>query len=665
MPPGFAVRFEDLTFGLAAQAGRWILWVPVGLGLGIGGYFSLRFEPAHSLVLLCVGAVGVFVWLAWILRHGIGLLPFLCAMIALGGVAAKWRSDLVAGPVLGWRYYGPVQGRVVDIDRSASDKLRITLDQVRLDRIAPRKTPQRVRVTLHGPERRPRPGAIIQTTAHLSAPPGRVEPFGFDFRRHAWFQRLGAVGYTRVAWVLWEPEDANSLKTRVFALRMAIAGHLKNRLGPDTGGVAAAITTGVRSGIPRDTTLDLRQANLAHLLAISGLHMGLLVGFVFALIQGALALTPLALWLPARKIAACVALIFGAFYLALSGGSIATERAFIMVATLLCAVLLDRQAITLRAVAVAATILLLMQPEALVSPGFQMSFAATIALIVVFRTFADRNFAAKGLMGGAIGLVVSSLIAGLATAPFAAAHFNMMSHYGLVANVLAVPVMGAIVMPAAVFAVILWPIGLSWLPLWVMDLGLRWILTVADVVSGWPGAVSFIPQPPAGVLAGLAIGALWIILWQGAARHLGWACLAVCAFVWATSHRPDILISETAGLVGLRGADGLALSRAKGEGFAASVWLENDGDPALQAHAAARPKTLAVRHVLGKGVPECGQDVLILNHEPATKPECDYLGPKSLRETGAMAGWIRDGHITWISARDVTGMRPWSGWRDQ
>ena len=268
-----------------------------------------------------------------------------------------------------------------------SDAVRLTLDRVKLDRVDPDKTPHRVRISLHGDATlgiRPEPGLRVMTTAHLSPPSGPVEPGGFDFQRHAWFAELGAVGYARVPLLAVSVAEFD-LRQEVFRIRMAVSARVRDVLPGDTGGFAAAVTTGDRSGMSKGVLEDLRASNTAHLLAISGLHMGLLSGFVFAGLRLLFALIPMiALYWPARKMAAVGALMAASVYLALSGGNVATERAFIMVAVALCAILLNRRALSLRAVAIAALIVLTLRPEALMGPGFQMSFAATTALVAVF-----------------------------------------------------------------------------------------------------------------------------------------------------------------------------------------------------------------------------------------------------------------------------------------
>ncbi|MEY8841164.1 ComEC/Rec2 family competence protein, partial [Cribrihabitans sp. XS_ASV171] len=445
-----------------AQRGYLFPWAPVCLALGIGGYFSLRWEPGLGLLCL-LGGFGLFAACA-ALRWPGAFSPLLwaLALAAFGVVLAAERAHRVGGPVLGWRYYGPVEGRVVALDRSASDALRVTLDAVRLGDLPPDKLPRRVRLSLHGPESVLIPGARVMTTAHLSPPQGPVEPGGFDFRRHAWFMSIGAVGYTRVPVLTAEPPGPG---LRVFALRMAASERIRAALPGDVGGFAAAVTTGDRSGVGQEALEALRASNLAHLLAISGLHMGLLTGFVFAALRIGFSLVPaFALRAPVRKLAAVGALAVAAGYLALSGGNIATERAFVMVAVMLCAVLVDRRAISMRAVAVAALVVLLLRPEALLSPGFQMSFAATVALVAVFGAMRDAEWrVSQGWRGAVFGLVISSAVAGLATAPVGAANFNTLSHYGLLANLASVPLMGSVVIPAAVLAALLAPFGLDWI----------------------------------------------------------------------------------------------------------------------------------------------------------------------------------------------------------
>ncbi|MEM6728893.1 MAG: ComEC/Rec2 family competence protein, partial [Pseudomonadota bacterium] len=437
----FRAAFATGCEGLQRQRGHLITFAPVFFASGIGLYFGLSREPAlpvfAAALLVALGLAAV----SRPLRHTSGPLFAGLACLALGFCAAGLRAHMAGGPIVEFRYYGAIEGRVVAMDRSSNDAIRLTLDQVRLERLAPAETPRRVRVALYGQEGLPLPvpGSHAMLTGHLSAPPSPAEPRGFDFERHAWFLHLGAMGYTRSPVVTFAPPEAG-LALAIFRARMALSAAIQERMEGEAGAVAAAVTVGDRSAMPRAVTDALRQSNLAHLLAISGLHMGLVTGFVFGLVRFSFALYPLlAMRWPTRKIAAGAALAAGVAYLGLSGGAVASERAFIMAAMVFGAVLAGRRALTLRAVALAALIVLALQPEALLGPGFQMSFAATTALILVFRWISDREtFGMPGWLRPAFAVLVSSAVAGAATAPIAAAHFNIVSHYGLIANLASV-----------------------------------------------------------------------------------------------------------------------------------------------------------------------------------------------------------------------------------
>lgn len=673
---------------LAAHRGRLFLFVPVLLAVGIGIYFALPREPRAAewgalAALAALTALG-----ARRVPEAASPLAIGCTVVILGVLVAGWRAHQVAAPVLSFRYFGPIEGRIVGIDRSASDAIRLTLDQVVLEGVAQSRTPARVRITLQGdqPHIVPEPGLRVMSTGHLLPPPGPAAPGAFDFRRLAWFDRLGAVGYVRVPVLVAEPAAAGSRGLRVHRLRMQISAAVQDRLPGHRGGFAAAILTGDRSGIAQAQLEDLRRSNLAHLLAISGLHMGLLTGFVFGLLRLVFALIPpLALRVNTRKLAALGALAAGAFYLMLSGGNVATERAFIMVAVMLVAILLDRRAISLRSVAIAALVILLLRPEALLGAGFQMSFAATIALVVVFRWLSDARLLRTNLPRWALpvaSVVICSFVAGIATAPVAAASFNRVAEYGLIANLLAVPLMGTVVMPAAVLAAILTPFGLEHLALALMGPAIDWILAVAGFVSALDGAVVPVVAPAPHVMPMLGLGALWLIIWQGPARWAGAAVMVLALLAWAQTERPALLIAPDGAVVGLMGLEGRVLSRARSGRFAAESWLQSDGDAATPEAAHARgpagPSDPVVHlraagfdvvHLSGqRGIAEIDAlcvagRIIVASVTPDAPPAgpCQLFTPATLRDTGAVAMWPGPDAPRIRTARAASGLRPWSG----
>jgi competence protein ComEC len=665
---------------LLAARGQLFVWVPVFIGFGIGIWFSLPFEPVlwHYVVLFALFILGA-VSTIWGPDLGRPMFLILCCVTA-GGIAAGIRAHLVAGPMIEFQYYGPVTGRVVDIDRSQSDALRITLSEVVLDNVDP--APRFVRVSIQGAA--PEPAQMVMLTAFLSAPSAATEPDGFDFRRTAFFRGLGAVGYTRSPVLLWQEAPADL--QRVDRLRTYLSHGLMAAIPNDAGAFASGAMTGDKSGITQDTVQALRDSNLAHLLAISGMNLAFLSGFVFMLIRYGLALVPvLALRVNSKKIAAVVALGVAFFYLLLSGANVATTRAFLMIAVMLGAILLDRQGLTMRSVAISAVILLLWQPESLLDPGFQLSYAATVVLIGAYHVV-DRQILAQKLprwMMPVYAVVLTSVLAGIATAPFAAAHFNRFTDYGLLANLLTAPAMSLLMAAGAVVA-ILAPFGLAAPALWVLEQASAWILFVAHWVSGLQGAVTMIVVPPAVVLPLISVAGIWILVWQGRRRWLGVPFLGLALMLWGIAPRPDLLISADGRLVGWMGAMGRALSSPTGAGFSAENWLQDDGDLVTQEEAAARPGFLGPKQarafwvgdvtgvvLVGKGATTAFQAACAAHNlvivpaalDPSLLPDgpCTRIDRDILDNTGALGGYWRDGVLTLYPSRQAP--RIWSGGR--
>ena len=675
---------EGYLVRVAAARGQLFPWSPVFVAVGIGSYFGLAYEPGAPSVAALSGAGALLTAIA-VKGPELWRIPATGPALGLAGfLLATAQAHIVAAPVLPFRFYGAVEGRVIDIDRSFSDQPRLTLDRVVLDDVPAEKTPRRVRIALHDTSGGfvAEPGTTILMTAHLSPPDGPTEPGGFDFQRLAWFSGIGAVGYARTpAVILAPPED--SLGLTAFRMRMVLSKAMQTGMGGQSGAFGAALMTGDRSGISQATNDALRASNLSHIISISGLHMGLLSGFVFALCRYGLALfPPLALRINTKKLGAAVALLAATFYMILAGPDVATRRAYIMAAVVLLAVLADRRAISLRSVAISALICLVLAPESLVEPGFQMSFGATLALIVGFEHWAKVQHRPPKLMRPVAMAVLSSLIAGLATAPISAAHFNRIAEYGLLANLLAVPVMGLIVMPAGVMAAILGPLGLAGPALWLLDQGCAIILLIADRVAEMRGAVLPVVKPPEFILPLLGLaGVTMLIASQRLLRGLGVSGVAAALAIWALAERPVLLISGDGTLVGVMTASGRVLSKPKGGGFIAKNWLQNDGDRADQATAFARPafqgqKGLLTAEVaghplrvyVGKGAAaraegSCSQGAIVVLPEPlqvAYAPQCQVFDAAKLSRTGAMALYLGKGGPVWLSAHAAAGDRLWN-----
>ncbi len=671
----------------ATQRGKLFAWVPVCLGIGIGLYFSLAQEPGRGLVGLLGIAVLLGGGLAWRGPEQVQPAAMALALVAAGMLSGVARSQILAAPVLGFRYYGPVEGRILLVDRAISGKLRLTLDQVVLARMDPAKTPSRVRIAIEEaqPGLQTDPGLRVMTTAFLSEPPAPSEPGGFDFQRMAYFMQIGAIGYTRVPVLVAAPADPGWGVLFFNRLRQTISVSVRAQIAGDAGGFSAAILTNDISGISQARLNSLRISNLAHALSISGLHMALVTGFVFSMFRYGIALIPpLALRVSSKKVAAAIGLAAATFYLALSGAAVATERSYLMMVVILVAVLLERRAFSMRSVAMSATILLVVQPESLIDPGFQMSYAATVGLIAAFEALSGLRgklwHPPRWIATGAT-LVMSSFVAGAATAPFGAAHFDRMSSYGLLANVLAEPLMAFVVMPAAVISAILAPFGLEAPALWAMGAASQGILLISDWVAAMPGAVVPVVQPSAVVLPMLTLGLIWLILWQGWLRAAGGLVAVAAMVLWSLSARPDLLVADTGGLAGLMTPDGRALSKGTGDTFAARAWLQDDGEFVAQPEAAARAGfsgakgnqrfnvgAISAALLSGKGAAAevattCRKVRLVILAVEVTAPApagCLVLDQRLLRRTGALAIRVQGADLSFRATAAAQGARPWT-----
>ena len=554
--PGARLR-SWLAEQVAAQASRWRLWGPVAFGGGCAGYFALRFEPAFWPLAVAVAAAAS----AWGLAKARGasrritwpLLMIAC--MAAGLAAAKARTAFVAAPIAP-ALSAPtvVEAWVVDVDSPGQRGARVVIAPVWIRDLAPNQTPVRLRATVRGEP--PRPGEAIRLFAILNPPPPPASPGAYDFGRNAFFQGLGGV-----AFALSETRQADPprppwrlrLEMAVNGARYALAERIVARLGERTGGIAAAMTTSHETWISQDDMDVMRDSGLAHILSVSGLHMAIVGGFVFFAVRLGVAAWPwLALRAPGKKIAAVAGLLAVWAYLVVSGAPPPAERAAITASIAFMAILLDRQAVTMHGLAVAAFIVLAIQPEAIVTPGFQMSVAATAALVALVEAWptGPREISApwpilavQRFAGWITAAVAASLVAGMATGPFSMQHFNRTAMYGLLANLGTSPVADFVLMPALALGAALEPLGLGAPFLRVAGWGVDLMLAIGSWTASLPGAVRTIPSAPDFVLPIAFLGVIFICLWRGRLRWLGLP-LAAAVLVWPRAPAPDLWIGE-------------------------------------------------------------------------------------------------------------------------
>ncbi|MCO5129673.1 MAG: ComEC family competence protein [Xanthobacteraceae bacterium] len=579
--------------------GRLLPWVPVAFGTGIALYFSADREPvawlAATVALAAFGA-------AVLLRHrkAFAATLMLAAMVA-GFAVAALRTAWVAHPVLAQPIYSAALQGFVEAREARERTDRFVLRVTELTAARGAVALKRVRLAVRKGTAPP-VGSFVALKARLLPPLSPLRPGAYDFGRDLYFQGIGASGFVMGAIGTRDPPAGGGWRLRYATimqdLRDAIDARIRTALDGDNRAIATALLTGRRDAITPPVNDAMFVSGLGHVLSISGYHMAVVAGVVFFAVRALLALVPgLTVTFPIKKWAALAALAAATFYLLLSGAEVATRRSYFMTAVVLIAVMADRRAVTFRTLAIAAMIVLIAAPESLVHPSFQMSFAATLGLVALVQIGMPKLFAAPdnsaaaraALWGGReiVTLALASLVAGLATMPYAAFHFHRVTPYGVLANLAAMPVVSGVVMPAGLIGLIAAPFGLDRVFWDIMGLGIDWMIAVAVWVAALPGAIGRMAAFGSGPLLLASLGIVLLGLLRTPLRWSGGVALAA-ATAWAVSvAQPDVLVAGDGHSVAVRGDDGrLRMMQSAKNTFLVREWLAADADGRGQADAA-------------------------------------------------------------------------------
>lgn len=464
--------------------------------------------------------------------------------------------------------------------------LRITLSQVTAEKTKFRKPLPKVRITLRGKTALaleiPQAGDLVSIKAVLLPPPGPVAAYAYDFRRKAYFDGLSAIGYGTGSLKILKTSSKQTLSHWVEAQREKITAHLATLIGDKEGAIAAALVTGDRSGID-DTLRDaFANSGIAHILAISGLHLSIIAGLVFLIIRRGLCfIPPFALRLNTKKGAAGAAIFFTFLYLALADFALPAQRAFIMTSIIMLAILVDRTALTLRNVAFAASFILLLLPESLLSVSFQLSFAAVISLVAGYEALRfplaswashQKNTLRKGVLYTG-GICLSTLLATAATTPLTIYTFNRFTLHAIEANLISIPLLSFVIMPLLLFFFVLCLAGVEGWIAPAIKLSIALMIRIAERVSSWEGSAINIPQISIRTLSFFIFGALLLCLLKTRLRTSGFVLL--CFFLWGvcTPQKPEYFVSADQKLIAKVAEDGTGVVNAlRPTRFARETW---------------------------------------------------------------------------------------------
>lgn len=583
------------AFSADFDAGRSVIWYALLYCAGIAFYFSLGSEPS-PLFLLSASLFLFFVVVAGY-RRGTEYRLLLAALIILAGAgAASLRTETAGAPAIDRPRTATLTGFVESLEKNGG-RIRAQIRVADLSGFGRGERPGHVRISYRANETSLRIGDGIRARARLMPPQDAVIPGGYDYAFLMFYDGVGATGYA-----LGRPEPI-SLGSPPFDLKIAaaidnfrvkIADRIVSRLGNGReGALAVALLVGDRSLLDDETENALRGAGLAHILAISGLHMALFAGAVFFALRAALALFPrLALRHPIDHWAAFAALLAATFYLVISGASVATQRAYVMMALILVGRILGRRALTYRSVSLAAVFILTATPEALLQPGFQMSFAAVVVLIAAYeevtrrralkirilernRSIARRIF--DRILFGLTALALTSIVAGTATGVIGAYHFQRVAPLGFFVNVVAMPIVTLAVMPFGVLSLAVIPLGLEGLTLPVMGYGLNVMVEISVAASRLtPGEGLIGAQSACGTLL-IAAAGLVLCLFPVGYRRLSYVPLALGAAAMALTDPPDLYISADGRNIAFRTESGAFYTTASRLNFESEVWLRAEG----------------------------------------------------------------------------------------
>jgi len=711
--PSLAQLLEGLRREVDAQWERVLLWTPVAFGAGAAAYMGLPREP-QGLTAWIVALAGVAMALvARRLSKAAAVLAMsgLAAVVGLGFLAAKLHSDAVAAPIAPAGVTS-VEGYVVDVEAPSERGPRLLIAPVDIEGLAPARTPVRVRIVVPqagGPETTPAPGSVIRVLTLLDPPPGPAAPGAYDFARDAWFEGVGGVGLALrppEPVSLAPPPLALRFEMAVNALRWTIAsrlaGDIRQVMGPNDGGaagLAVAVTTSHQDWLAATDRDALRGSGLAHMLAIAGLHTAAVSGFAFFAIRLLIAAWPwLSLRVSGKKVAAAGGLIVVAAYLLLSGAHPPARRAAITAGAAFVAILADRRAVSLHSLALAALVVLLIEPEAVLQPGFEMSFCATASLVAMAELW-PRRAAASGLPWALaalqkgrdwlVALCMVSFVAGAATGPFAIQHFNRVANYGVFANLTADFLASAVLMPLLALCLIAEAadagVGQVAPLFWLAGWAARGVIAIGHLFSEAPGAAIAMSSAPTIALTVSYVGIVFACLWRGRLRWIGLP-MAMAVALWPRPAAPVAWIAGDGGDAAIvAGGEAVAL-KPQTRLYATQTWAQHrnlrlPAEPAAALEAlydcdrsACKPKAFvrpAIAAWWTKRKPRSdqvadlcqGAEILILRADVDPPPACRgvrIFTREMFEKYGAAEIFAAPGGWRFEWSQPLRGERPWS-----
>ncbi len=559
-------------------------WLAVGLGSGIGLWFLLAKPWQWVAVFSAMALVALGATAIWGRRDDRAQIVTAAVSVSWAialGVALIWtRSAVVGVEPIERPTFQYVDGTILEREEQpARDRVRLTV--AARDAELARAVKYRVNVLTGADRPELAEGARIRFRSRLMPPSAPILPGSYDFARRAWFDGLAATG--SVVGDIEIVERAAPDEDWLASVQRKLSSHVREQLGGSPGTIAAAFASGDRGAIAERDEEAMRDSGLTHLLSISGLHVSAVIAAAYFLALKILALWP---WLTLRVrlplLAAAIGALAGIAYTLLTGAQVPTVRSCVGAVLVLIALALGREPLSLRMVAVAACVVLLLWPESLVGPSFQMSFAAVIVIVALHNMTPVRAFLAprdeawpRWFTRRIAMLFLTGLAIELALMPIVLFHFHRAGLYGAVANIIAIPLVTFVSMPLIAAALLFDLAGMGGPAWWMVGQSLDLLLAIAHFTAEQPGAVKLTPRFGVGTLLLFVGGGLWIALWKGKFRLAGLLPITAGALLIVNAPVPDVLISRDGRDVGIAGQnDRLLVLRDSEDSYARQNLVE-------------------------------------------------------------------------------------------
>lgn len=568
-----------------SEQSRWIHWLPVGLILGISTYFSLYDEPR------------IYIYIALL------LITTLLIMHASKYPQYKLFTYITSGFCIGFCTIGlhvcfNITPMFSDVQNSESiigyiesieshpykddNSCRIILNRIKIDQTY---YPAKLRLNI---SKDTSENFEINDQLTLS---GKIYPipmpsslYGYFARRAAFLQCIGGtINITKL--INHKKSETNSFKQYRFAITQKLLENLEKPYGS----IASALITGDRSYIPHELRQSFINAGLAHVLAISGLHLSIISGLIFLLLRRCICALPVySIYFPAKKISACLAIIATMFYMVIANFGIPVQRSFIMITLAMLAICLDRTAFSIRSLAIAAFIILIFAPESVLSASFQLSFVAVLGLLAFYESawfnIREKFFQASSTLLGTkkiiftlFGILATTLIASLITTPYSIAFFQRFTAQAILGNLLAIPLISLFVMPLGLFSILSLPFSENSIFFWLWSKSLQLLCMIAEYVASLPGASIEVKATPTSCLIILSIGILWICLWKRFWRWFGIILIMLSILLWKLFELPAAYVNSKNDVMAYQDESAMHVSNLTRNTFITNSWAQEWG----------------------------------------------------------------------------------------